>query len=331
MGQRWLIRVASHRRHGGGHVARCAVLASALVDAGADVMVQLDADSPEAAAILARRGLACSEDAPVGPMDGIVLDGYELMETEAAALARRAPLVAIDDFLEPPAGTTLAINGAVHLDGDRIGDLPALLGPRYALVDPRYAALPARDRTAPVRNILITMGRIDPDNRVGACLDLLATIECDAQITVVASADMVNRTGLDTRIRPPHRLVIDAPDMVPLLDATDFVIGAGGVSLMERMAAGIPSLTLRLADNQRLFVAGAARLGATIDGGASAGAECAALLRDILADGPARAAMAAAGRRVVDGQGAARVARRLLELAPETRDPDRSAMQGLEA
>lgn len=331
MGQRWLIRVASHHRHGGGHVARCSVLASALVDAGVDVVVQLDADSPEAAAVLARRGLSCREGTPAGLMDGIVLDGYELMETEAMNLARRAPLVVLDDFLEPPVCAKLAINGAVYLDGDRIGDLPALLGPRYALVDPRYAALPLRDHAAPVRNVLITMGRIDPDNRVSACLDLLADIGFDAQITVVASADVVSRTDLDTRVRQPHRLVIDAPDMVPLLDAADFVIGAGGVSLMERMAAGIPSFTLLLADNQRLFVAGAARLGATIDGGDSTSPECAALLGDILADGSARAAMAAVGRRTIDGQGAARVASHLTNLAMETRDPDHSAMQGLEA
>ena len=331
MGQRWLIRVASHRRHGGGHVARCAVLASALVDAGAEVVVQLDEGAPEAAAVLARRGLTCTEDTPAGPLHGIVLDGYELMEREATTLARHAPLVVLDDFLEPPVCAKLAINGAVHLDGDHIGDLPALLGPRYALVDPRYAALPSRDRTVPVRNVLITMGRIDPDNRVGACLDLLVALDCDAQFTVVASADMVTRTGLDARITRPHRLVIDAPDMVPLLDATDFVMGAGGVSLMERMAAGVPSLTLSLADNQRLFVAGAARLGATIDGGESVGPECAALLGEILADGPARAAMAAAGRRAVDGQGAARVASHLIDFATEANDQGHSAMQGLEA
>lgn len=331
MGQRWLVRVASHPRHGGGHVARCAVLASALADAGADVVVQLDPDAPEAAAILARHGLRSTEDAVTGPILGVVLDGYELMGTEAATLARRAPLVVIDDFLDPPGCATLAINGAVHLDGDRIGDLPALLGPRYALVDPCYAALPSRDRTARVANILVTMGRIDPDNLTGACVDLLDAVGFDARITVVASAEMVRRAGLDTRVRHPHSLVIDAPDMVPLLGETDFVVGAGGVSLMERMAAGIPSMTFSLIDNQRLFVAGAAGLGATVDGGDSVGPECADLLREILADGQARAAMAAAARQAVDGRGAARVASHLIGLAAETHDPDRHTMQGLEA
>jgi spore coat polysaccharide biosynthesis predicted glycosyltransferase SpsG len=331
MGQRWLIRVASHRRHGGGHVARCAVLASALVDAGADVVVQLDPGALEATALLARHGLSCSEDPVTGPIRGIVLDGYELMGREATNLARRAPLVVIDDFLDPPDCAALAINGAVHLDGDRIGELPALLGPRYALIDPRYAALPSRDRAAPVRNVLITMGRLDPDNLVITCLDLLDAIGCEAQVTVVASSDTVGRAGLDTRIQRPHRLVIDAADMVPLLDDADFVIGAGGVSLMERMAAGVPSMTFSLIDNQRLFVRGAADLGATVDGGDPSSPECATLLREIFADGPARVAMAAAGRRVIDGQGAARVASHLIDFATDVRGPERNTMQGLKA
>ncbi|MGB0630059.1 MAG: hypothetical protein ACPGRZ_05135 [Alphaproteobacteria bacterium] len=331
MRQRWLVRVASHPRHGGGHVARCTVLAAALVDAGADVVVQLDVDSPAAAVTFARHGLSCREDRPAGRMDGIILDGYELMEKEAPILARCAPLAVIDDFLAPPSCAMLVINGAVHLDDDRIGDLPALLGPRYALVDPRYAALPLRDRTAPVRNILITMGRLDPGNLTNTCLDMIDDIGCDAQITVVASAEMVDGAGLGARIQPPHRLVIDAPDMVPLLDAADFVIGAGGVSLMERMAAGVPSTTFSLIDNQRLFVAGAARLGATVDGGNPADPGCATLLRDVLADGSARAAMAEAGRRTVDGRGGARVASHLIGLVTEEHDPGRKTMKGLQA
>ena len=331
MDQHWLIRVASHRRHGGGHVARCTVLASALIDAGAEVVVQLDPGAPEAAAILARHGIPCTEDPVTGSICGIVLDGYELMDRDATTLAHRAPLVVIDDFLDPPGCAALAINGAVHLDGDRIGELPALLGPRYALIDPRYAALPAHDRAAPVRNVLITMGRLDPDNLVIACLDLLDAIGCEAQVTVVASADTAGRVGLDARVQRPHRLVIDAADMVPLLGETDFVIGAGGVSLMERMAAGVPSMTFSLIDNQRLFVTGAADLGATVDGGDPTSPECAALLRAIFNDGSARAAMAAAARRVIDGQGASRVASHLIDLVADLRGPERNTMQGLKA
>ena len=90
-------------------------------------------------------------------------------------------------------------------------------------------------------------------------------------------------------------------------------------------------MTFTLINNQRLFVAGAAGLGVTVDGGESVGPECASLLDEILSDGAARAAMAAAGRRAVDGQGAARVASHLIALATETRGADRHTLQGHEA
>jgi len=327
MGQRWLIRVASHRRHGGGHVARCAVLASALVDVGADVVVQLDADSPEAAGILAPRGLSCSEDTPTGPIDGIVLDGYELMEKEAAALARRAPLVAIDDFLDPPHVAALVVNCALHLEGDHVGTTPALLGPRFALVDPRFSALPTRDHTGPVRHVLVTMGRIDAANLTSSALDALAT--ADTTVTVVASrtspAYEAVRRKVDGR-GGAVRLETDVTDMAPLLAEADFVIGAGGVSLVERVAAGMPSLTLLLADNQSLFIEGAARLGVTIDGSDMNTNDIAVALEAAFADGNARDEMARAGRRTIDGRGPARVAERLVAMAGARPDKRQAAV-----
>jgi spore coat polysaccharide biosynthesis predicted glycosyltransferase SpsG len=300
-------------------------------------VVQLDPDSPEAAALLAPAwSFGAPRITPTGPIHGVVLDGYELMESEAAALARRAPLVG-DRRLPRPTRRSAALVDelcAVHLDGDHDRyNLPALLGPRLCAGRPAlFGAAVTRDHTGRAyANVLVTMGRIDPDNLTGACLDLLDAVGLDARITVVASAEMVCRAGLDTRIRRPHSLVIDAADMVPLLGETDFVIGAGGVSLMERMASGIPSMTFTLINNQRLFVAGAAGLGVTVDGGESVGPECASLLDEILSDGAARAAMAAAGRRAVDGQGAARVASHLIALATETRGADRHTLQGHEA
>lgn len=116
---------------------------------------------------------------------------------------------------------------------------------------------------------------------------------------------------------PRVRLVLDAPDMVGALDEADFVIGAGGVSLMERMAAGVPSMTLLLAENLRLFIEGAARRGATIDGGPLAPEELAGALQTVFADKGARVAMAAAGHVAIDGEGANRVAERLMALCDE--------------
>ena len=323
MTQRWLIRVASHARHGGGHVSRCGCLARALADAGANVTVQLDPGSPDAMARYLRLGLECREDDVLrtGPWHGSVLDGYDLIDSVARDLSRIAsPLVVLDDFLTPPPGTALAVNAAFHLHGDHIGQTPALLGPRYAMIDTGYARLPTNDRTGPVRHILITLGRLDAEGRTGRALDGVEQIAPEAKITVATSVYSPHHMALSERVGAlggRGRLVCDAPDMLDHLGAADFVVGAGGISLMERMAAGVPSMTLRLADNQRLFVEGAARLGATIDGGDPTSDGIATALRPILADGGARAAMAAAGRRTLDGKGAERVAARLMMLSED--------------
>jgi len=321
--QRWLIRVASHARHGGGHVARCGNLGSALVRAGADVMMQLDPDSPDAVARLHRLGLACSEgDIPLSSVwNGSVVDGYELMGEAAAALVRRAPpLVVIDDFLSPPEGAALAVNSAFHLAGERVGETPALLGPQYAMIDPRYAQLSPKVTAGPVRHVLVTTGRIDPLGLANQAVHALTSFKHDATITVATSPDLPGHAALVKKVNalgPRGRLVLDAPDMVGALDEADLVIGAGGVSLMERMAAGVPSLTLLLADNQRLFVEGAARLGATIDGSKLAPDEFTDALQAVFSDTGARVSMAAAGRAAIDGDGATRVAERLTALCDE--------------
>ena len=68
---------------------------------------------------------------------------------------------------------------------------------------------------------------------------------------------------------------------------------------------------------QRLFVEGAACLGATIDGSKLARDEFAGALQAVFADTGARVSMAAAGRAARDGEGATRVAERLLALCDE--------------
>lgn len=318
MTQRWLLRVASHTRHGGGHVARCGILGRALSDAGAEPLMWLDPDSPEAAGRLAGLGLDCIADAdePGGRWDGSVIDGYG-MEEEAAALADFAPpLVVLDDFLTPPPAASLIVNSAFHLTGDTVDGRPALLGPAYALVDPRFAALPDRDRGQPVGEILVTFGKVDPCNATELVLKALVSTGAEANITIVVSSSSPHGETIAEAVRAlggRGRLIVDAPDMVPLLAAADLVVGAGGVSLMERVAAGIPSVTLAVAENQRLFVEGAARAGTTLAGSADQKA-LTQTISLLLGAADARTRMSTAGRQTIDGGGAKRVAHRMFAM-----------------
>ncbi len=327
MTEPWLFRVASHPSQGGGHVARSGVLARELARS-APVRMVLDANSPDARARLEAAGLSCvtaGEEGP-GPWVGAVVDGYLFREAEAGKIARRArPMVWIDDFLDPPDGVDMLVNGACHLSDTEAAGVPALLGPRYALIDPRYAALPGRDRAAPVERVLVTFGRLDLGNATGLVLQALRSLPSLFSVTVVLDGASPHRGSVSDELAAfgsRGRLVVDAADMAPLLQDAGLVIGAGGVSLLERMAAGVPSVTLRIAENQRLFIEGAAKLGATLDAGDASGmrpAMLAGLIEGLLGDGGRRAAMSAAARITIDGQGAKRVASALLAWASQWR------------
>lgn len=323
MNEPWLFRVASHRSQGGGHIERSSVLARELARM-APVQMVLDPNSPEASARLEAAGLpyVTVGEEGAGPWVGAVVDGYRVLEVEAARISQRVrPMVWIDDFLDAPDSADLLINGACHLSGEQVGGIPALLGSNFALVDPRFAALPDRDRARPVERVLVTFGRLDPSNATGLALDALDVLAKDGiapAVTVVSSAASPYIGDLRERANRRVTIMTDIADMAPRLADADLVIGAGGVSLMERMAAGVPSATLLIADNQRLFIEGAAAQGGTLNAGAAthlSREDFALALRPLIAQAEYRTEMAAAGRRLIDGRGAARVAALLVDFA----------------
>jgi spore coat polysaccharide biosynthesis predicted glycosyltransferase SpsG len=110
----------------------------------------------------------------------------------------------------------------------------------------------------------------------------------------------------------------DPTDLDRLLATASLVVSGAGTMKFELGLLGRPMILLAVADDQRpvgpAFAAtGAARYlgdGRTIDP-----ATVAAEVATLVADGPARAAMASRGPTVVDGRGADRIADAVLRLA----------------
>jgi spore coat polysaccharide biosynthesis predicted glycosyltransferase SpsG len=328
----WLLRVASRPEVGAGHVSRCRALALAL-GRHAGVVLVLDREGAAWQRKLGAEGLesVVQGQEPPGPWAGSILDGYDVAPEEVAALARAAPpLVAIDDFLEPPRQADLVVNPAPNLEGESVGGIPALLGPAYALLDPRFEAPPPGPVADQVEHVVVTFGARDSANATALALAALALLDGQGvrpRLTVA----MASRAPHLEQIRQAvagfggrAALRLDAADMAALLGSADLVIGAGGVSLLERMARGVPSISVATADNQGLAIEGAARLGATVSAIGSSGAlaelspeALAGTIATLAGDRGARAAMAARGRELVDGRGARRVAEALARLSQE--------------
>ncbi len=320
-----VFRVASEARIGGGHVSRCLAVATALGDAVSVLMV-LDPGAEAAAARCVEAGIGATQG-PLGVAAGwgvCVLDGYDFTPSDYVYYASVAPLAVFDDLGDPPAVASLVVNATPGLSGDRWGDIPALLGSLYAPIRPEFAVLPDRVVPAVSEHILVTLGRTPAHAEAELVLDAIEAArnhEFDPAVTLILPGAAGMPDSLRRIIdRPSQRitLVDSVSDMPAMLAETDLVIGAGGVSLLERMAAGKPSVSIALADNQRASIRGAAALGATraceLDDDSATGENLEEAIWRVARDPELRAAMARAGRKAVDDQGAKRIADALIAL-----------------
>jgi spore coat polysaccharide biosynthesis predicted glycosyltransferase SpsG len=124
--------------------------------------------------------------------------------------------------------------------------------------------------------------------------------------------------GERVALRNARWLVVHTGLTPALLDA-DVAIVAGGVTLYETCAIGVPAVALAVVPAQRPAIRAFAAAGAVIDaGGVSAGrasiARAAAGVARLVANRRLRQTMTRRARQIVDGQGTARVAARIQAL-----------------
>ncbi len=331
------VRTAASAGIGAGHVARTLAVANELDRMGADVRWACDADTVsclrdrgvdadsirvmEASATAGQAGERQAPDADqqrdametlaLGHPDAdwVLVDTYRLGLTwQRSARTVGARIAAFDDLADRPIDADLVINAAA-LPRQYASLAPharVLSGLRHAIVGD-----PSRPPAAGPGTLLVAFGAADPDNLTEATLRALA------RRTRHASGS-VPRTVVQLGGNAPHRervadLVAElpwvtfAPAGPTMPGSPTLAIGAAGVGLLERMHAGVPSVTVVVAPNQRALADVAVNAGATVVADTPEAA-CETALA-LLADPAALNRLSVAGRAAVDGRGAARVAR----------------------
>jgi spore coat polysaccharide biosynthesis predicted glycosyltransferase SpsG len=253
---------------------------------------------------------------------GVVLDDYAFGTADVSRWRARVtgPLVQIEDFGEPLPGIDLAINATPGRSGDRLAGVPALLGPTYAMLADPYAGRSQPVVKAKVERVVVSTGWVDGTGATERILGALGrVVDSSIRVDVMLGSNSpnVSRVKAITEARECWSLHCDIAAPWTLLEGADLSISGGGQGLLERLALGIPTLAIELADNQALAIAGIVAAGAAIDLGrlsqaseASIAEACAALF----ADPTRRATLSIGGQRLVDGQGAKRVVRHLAAL-----------------
>lgn len=194
-----------------------------------------------------------------------------------------------------------------------------LMGPCYAPLRAefqKYRDLPARQ--GPVRTILLTFGGGDDRGATTFCLEALRGLDGEIERVVLLSSANPNRDdilkwvqGNGTRVR----IVSDAENMAYVMASADLAVTAGGMTVFELAALGVPVLMLQIADNQVAVARAWQQCGYGVDLGPLERLDPGELQREIMSlmqDTARRESMSARGKALVDGWGAKRVAQALL-------------------
>jgi UDP-2,4-diacetamido-2,4,6-trideoxy-beta-L-altropyranose hydrolase len=345
-GERLFVRVDATPLTGLGHFMRCLALAQAWQDRGGAVsfigrygaqsVERLSREAVECIALEDDLGLA--EDlaatlAAIPPQAPIALDGYAFDPTFQRGLAHHGRLLTIDDTGHWPAyAGALLLNQNPHAAAVGYGDAPAvrLLGYHYVLLTREFAEAPAISSGAPfARRWLVSLGGADVDNIGGQLAGALAAAAPEAEIRLLVGPLNRHRARLAQMAATFANLeLVDSPaDMLETLSRAELAVSAAGTTALQLARLGVPTLLLAIADNQEPLGRSLESDGACVYLGRWPQVTCATAARATIAlatDVPRRAALGGSGRRLIDGQGARRVAAALAAAAPasgnETRE-----------
>jgi spore coat polysaccharide biosynthesis predicted glycosyltransferase SpsG len=347
-----LFRVAGGHRLGFGHIVRAMSLAKAL---GVPAWFSLRG-TDNARRVARHLGAHLDErtfeetltaGTQAGELKLVVIDDPN-QHTASAALAavrrhsREQPLAvaSVHDLGIAPIATDLAIDGSIVSLRRHWPATQALLGSRYAVLDEDIARLrtyravrvdtpsmhptPAMPFIDEQPRLVISLGggqRAGLSWRIGR---EIAQAFPDVQVIVAAGFGRLARAarkkelgGCTMRNLRPLR----APEELRLeIARATIALVAGGVTLYEAAALGVPAVAVAIVPAQRPTIAGFVRVGAASaagDASVDAAGVIARVLRRVarlLDESRARELMAMAQRAAVDGLGCQRVAQALQRL-----------------
>jgi len=322
--------------HGGsriglGHVRRCLALAGSLSVRGEAITFVVSHD--EGVRRLVESGgfevteVAWEADFPsavrsvreIGA-DTVVVDSYAatapLFEALGAAVDQ---VVAVDDLADRPLPVDVVVNGGAGAQSLRYRfseNRLLLLGPDYALIAGEYAEAPVRRTHDRIERVLVVLGGGVHTKTLRTALAAADAALEGVVVEVVAGPYAGTSAVADGALRGPgNRAVIHGPvtDLRPLILKADVAVSGSGMTLYELAATATPSVMVLTASNQSLNVRGFEQAGAALFGGASdshdLGSALEYRLRELAHDPQLRTRLGSSARRLVDGQGAARVAR----------------------
>ena len=192
--------------------------------------------------------------------DGVVVDHYGLgFEWERAVQINFRFVLVLDDLANREHSCNLLVDQSIGRKVSCYSSLvpqicTLLVGPKYALLRDEFSADLSGSKKQ--YDILINFGGADKDNYTEHVLNMLAMSAnmYKHSIKIIIGSDYPYTLGLEGRVDKlglQFKLVENPNNVAREILECRIAIGAGGVSLLERSALGVPSIVYAIADNQK--------------------------------------------------------------------------------
>jgi len=192
----------------------------------------------------------------------MIVDNYALdARWESKIRACTQHIMVIDDLADRLHDCDLLLDQNLYDGtGNRYeGILPekciSLLGPRYALLRPEFLEIRQKigDRDRMLPKIFVFFGGCDSTNETEKAMTAIQTAGFDkVRVDVVVGAGNPRRNVIKKKCDTIQNFNFHCQieNMAELMEKADLAIGAGGSTVWERCAVGLPSLVIAVAENQ---------------------------------------------------------------------------------
>ncbi len=337
MNRHVFIRVDGNVHIGSGHVMRCLSLAKALRAENAVCSFVLADETMEN--VVAQEGfdvcvlhtqwndLTAETDAMLAVLEKnrplmLVVDTYYVTEMYLRTLNGVVPVVYIDDLNAFDYPVRCVVNYNIYADQLHYSpNKRYILGSAYAPLREEFAQRKLCFRKT-AENVLISTGGADVGNVAAEIL--YHCLKSDAlrglKFHLIVGALNAHKEALRELVRDDRRVILheNVADMANLMQGCDVAISAAGSTLYELCACGVPTVTFATADNQLTPSACFSQKGLMLnagdmrDGKQKTSLAVVHQLQKLAGDDRLRYDTALKMQRMVDGCGAGRLAKKLL-------------------
>lgn len=244
----------------------------------------------------------------------LIIDSYDCNDIYIESLRQKFSAVVYIDDLGLDFPVDLVINPLCNANSNYFNSKKQLLGLNYMILSQDYANAPDIKDIRYPKSLVVTMGGIDHYNISSRAIEILEFINPDIVIDVVVGPFYEN-VNLIVEAKKKSKCVVNihrnVSGLYSLFSQSSFGLSAGGGTIFELVATGTPSVGISLMQNQENNIKFLGEKGAILPLVYDPIHFDIALfkkLRYLVCDDKISSSLMAASRKLVDGNGANRIA-----------------------